>query len=888
MRWLIDAYRRVRGLIRAEKIHQEIDEEVRFHIDMRTAENISRGMPADEARLDAERRFGNLTRMKERGYEVRGGRWLETLWIDLRYGARMLLKDPGFTLIAILTLTLGIGANTAIFSVVNGVLLSALPYPQPEQLAMVWCDNRRQGVPEDINSYPNFVDWRERNKTFQGMAGIRPTSFNLTGDGEPEQLSAARVSTNFFQLIGVNPERGRGFNAEEEQVGRDRVVVLSHRLWRRRFGGDPGILGKSISLNEEPHVVVGIMPPDFQFPGNTVGQFPVNTDIWRPLAPSNDMRERRGTYWLRVVGRLKPGVTREQAQADMDVVAHQIIQQHPSTARIGAYATVVPLFEQIVRSIRRPLMILFGAVLLVLLIACANIANLLLARAAARQREVAVRAALGAGRWRIVRQLMTENMLLAVLGGVLGVLLAWWGLRLLVDLSPANLPRLENIRLDGRVLWFTLGLSLLTGLIFGLAPALQATNLKLSETLKEGGRTGAVGGGAGRRAQRIRGALIVAEVALTLTLLGGAGLLVRSFWRLQQVDPGFRPDNLLTLQLTLSGKQYRQGAGVASFYERVQERLSALPGVVSVSATDSIMLRPLHNSDTFIIENKPGHECNRRIELPYSVVQPNYFQTMGMQLVKGRAFTAQDGPDQPVVTIVNETFVKRCFANEDPIGKRFTFGSVRPTIVGVVRDSRRQGVDQQIRAESWFPHAQGPSGMMEVVLRTTGDPLALSNAVREAVWSLDRDLPIPSIQTMEQILSERVAQRRLNMLLLGLFALVALVLAAVGIYGVMSYAVTQRTHEIGLRMALGAQPREVLGLVVRQGMKLVLAGLVIGLVTTLALTRLMASLLFDVSATDPITFAAIALLLIGVALMACWIPARRATKVDPIVALRYE
>ncbi|MGH9754544.1 MAG: ABC transporter permease, partial [Blastocatellia bacterium] len=471
---------------------------------------------------------------------------MQSFWQDLRYGARMLLKKPGFTLIAVITLALGIGANTAIFSVVNGVLLSALPYPQPEQLAMVWLDNRRQGIREDITSYPNFLDWRDQNKTFQAMAGVGESNVNLTGDGEPEQIRAARVSAGFFQLMGVNPARGRGFTAEEEQPGKDRVVILSHGLWQRRFGGDPGILSRTISLNGESNIVVGVMPPGFQFP--------TKVEMWRPLAPNEQLRAGRGIFWLPVVGRLKPGVTRAQAQADMDVIGKQLEQQYPND-NAGYGVNVVPLMEQTVGSIRRSLLVLFGAVAFVLLIACANVANLLLARAVTRQREVALRAALGAGRWRIVRQLLTESMLLAVAGGALGVLMAWWGLGLLLDLSPANIPRLENIRLDWRALGFTFGLSLLTGIIFGLTPAMQTSHLELSETLKEGGRTGS----GGLRAQRIRGAFIVAELALTLALLVGAGLLIRSFWRLQDVNPGFKTDHLLTLELTLPRSKYPEG-----------------------------------------------------------------------------------------------------------------------------------------------------------------------------------------------------------------------------------------------------------------------------------------------------------------------------------------
>ncbi|MGE0128236.1 MAG: ABC transporter permease [Blastocatellales bacterium] len=804
---------------------------------------------------------------------------MHSFWQDLRYGARMLLKNPGFTLVAVITLALGIGANTAIFSVVNGVLLSALPYPQSDQLTMVWLDNRRQGIRDDITSYPNFQDWRNQNKTFQGMAGVRSLNVNLTGAGEPEELRAATVSSNFFQLMGVGPAQGRGFTAEEEQPGKDKVVILSHGLWQRRFGGDPGILNKTISLNGESHTVVGIMPPGFQFP--------TKAEIWAPLAPNERLRAARGAFWLPVVGRLKSGVTRAQAQADMDVVARQLEQQYPNLAGYGV--NVVPLHEQTVGNVRRALLVLLGAVGFVLLIACANVANLLLARAATRQREVAVRAALGASRWRLVRQLLTESVLLSVAGGALGVLLALWGLELLLDLSPANIPRLDNIRLDGRVLGFTVGLSLLTGLIFGLAPALQTSHLELGETLKEGGRTGA----GGSRAQRIRSAFIVAEVALTLALLISAGLLIRSFWRLQQVAPGFKTERVLTMKLALPRSKYAEGAKATAFFQQLQERLSTLPGVEAASAVSTILLPKLANSSNFTIENRPPDPREQSLELPFDAVQPNYFQTMSIQLLSGRTFSEQDASDKPRVAIVNETFVKRYFPNEDAVGKRFTFGDGNNnpqwiTIVGVVRDTKRQGLDQPIRIESWFPHAQAPSRSMQVVLRTTGDPLALAGAVRDAVWSLDRDLPIPKMETMEQILSESVAQRRLNMLLLAIFAAVALILAAVGIYGVMSYAVTQRTNEIGIRMALGAQMGDVLKLILAQGMKLALIGVGIGLIATIALTRLMSSLLFGVSATDPLTFAAIALLLTVVALLACYLPARRATKVDPMIALRYE
>jgi putative ABC transport system permease protein len=881
MKWFNILKERLRALFRRESVLRDIEEELRVHVEMETETNIRRGMPPDEARAAALKSFGNPGRNTERGYDIRGGRWLESLLQDLRYGARMLIKKPGFTLFVVVTLALGIGANTAIFSVVNGVFLSALPYPQPEQLAMI------RPASEGLASYPIFADWRDRNQTFQGMAAMNADAFTLTGVGEPEKIRAARVTANFFQLMGVNPARGRGFTTENERPGNHRTVILGHGLWQRRFGGDPGILNRTILLDGAPFVIVGIMAPEFKFPEYA--------DMWMPLVTNGSIRTERGGFWLNLVGRLKPGVTQTAAQADLNLIAKHVADQLGLEDSLfsGSGVTVAPLLEHTVGSLRKNLIILFGAVLLVLLIACANVANILLARAAIRSREVAVRAALGAGRWRIIRQLLTENILLAVLGGALGVLLAWWGLRLLLALSPTDIPRLDNIRLDARVLWFTLALSLLTGLGVGLAPALQATRLELNQALKEGWS----GGAWSRRANRIRAVFIVTEVALTLALLVGAGLLVRSFWRLTQVNLGFRADQLLTLQLELPPSKY-PGSQAVSFYSRLQERLSALPGVEGVSAASNILLSEAPLSSEFTVENRPP--IDESFELPITSVQPNYFKTMGIQLLRGRAFTAQDTRDSPKVGIVNETFVNLYFPNEDPIGKRFRFDLFRfdqpvtagqwITIVGVVGDTRRQGLDKPIRIESWLPYTQFEEESplsMEVALRTTGDPLALSHAAREAVWSLDSNLPILKIQTMERILSEKMALRRWNMLLLGLFALVALILAAVGIYGVMNYAVTQRTHEIGVRMALGATSRDVLWLVVRQGLLLAQIGVAIGTGAALALTRILKNLLFGVSATDPATFVGIALMLTSVALIASYIPARRATKVDPLVALRH-
>jgi putative ABC transport system permease protein len=802
---------------------------------------------------------------------------MRTFLQDLRYGARMLVKQPGFTLIALLTLSIGIGANTAIFSVVNSLLLRPLPYSESEQLTWVWMDNRPEGIREDITSWPNFEDWRAQNQSFQAMAGVRDRRFNLTGAGEPEELYGANVSPNFFELMRVSPARGRGFNADEEHEGRDQVVVIGHDLWQRRFGGDANIVGQTLSLSGQPHTIIGVMPPGFQFPNKT--------EVWKPLAPDAQTRTARGSFWLPVIGRLKPGVTRAQAQTDMAGIAQRLEQQYPNT-NTGFGVNVVLMHEQLVGKMRTALWVLLGAVGCVLLIACANVANLLLARAATRQKEVAIRAALGASRGRVVRQLLTESVLLAAAGGVLGLLLARWGLDALVAFAPSDLPRAESISIDRRVLFFTLGLSLLTGLVFGLAPALQSSKLGLGEVLKEGGRSS---GGGGRHTRSV---LVVAEIALALVLLVGAGLLLKSSWRLQQVNPGFNPERVLKVRLSLPPSKYPEGTNVVAFYQQLLERLRALPGVKAAGVTSSVLLYKVHNSAGISIEGRPAPSGGSRPELPLDSVSPSYFQVLGMQLIQGRNFTEQDKRDGLPVAIVNETMARRFWPDEDPIGKRFTFGYGPQarwlTVVGVVRDSRRQGLDAPIRIESFLPYAQRPLRAMEVVLRTTDDPLTMARTVRSAVWSLDGDLPVSEIQTVEQMVGARVASRRFNLLLLGLFALVAVLLAAVGIYGVMSYSVTQRAHEIGIRMALGAQTRAVLSLVIGQGMRLALLGVGIGLAAAVGLTRLMAGLLFGVSATDPMTFGAIALLLVGIALLACYLPARRATKVDPMIALRCE
>jgi putative ABC transport system permease protein len=806
---------------------------------------------------------------------------MNTLWQDLRFGWRMLLKQPGFTVVAVITLALGIGANTAIFSVVNAVLLRPLPYPDSEQLAWVWLDNRREGIHEDITSYPNFVDWRDQNRVFEGMAGVRDAQFNLTGVGEPEELRGSNVSANFFDLMRLKPALGRGFTAEEEQEGRDGVVVLGHGLWQRRFGGEQKLLGQTISLNGRSFTVVGIMPPGFQFPAKV--------ELWKPLAPDAQTRGARGAFWLPVIGRLKPGVTRAQAQTEMDLVATRLEQQYRQALE-GYGVNVVLMHEQLVGRMRTALQVLLGAVGCVLLIACANVANLLLARAAARQKEMALRAAMGAGRKRMVRQLLTESLLLSVVGAVAGVLLAVLGLKALLALAPPDLPRVESIGIDRTVLLFTAALSLLVGVLFGLAPARQASKLDLNEVLKEGGRSQSGGSGG----QRTRMVLVVSEIALALVLLIGAGLLLKSSWRLQQVNPGFNPDHVLKGRVIPPRAKYQDAASVTNFYQQLLERLRALPGVQGAEATTSVLMKRVHNSGMFVIEGRPVEPTGQRPELPLDSVTPGYFRLLGIPLLKGRVFDDRDTRESQRVVIINETMARRFWPNEDPLGKRFQFGDrANPqapwlTIAGVVADTKRQGLDANVRIECFLPHAQSPARAMELVVRTGDNPLALARTVREAVWSLDKDLPLSEIQTVEQMFGERTAPRRFNLLLFGVFAAVALVLAAVGIYGVMSYTVAQRTHELGIRLALGAQSRDVLRLILGKGLALALLGVTLGLLAAYGLTRWLATLLYGVSATDTLTFALIAALLLGVALLACFIPARRATKVDPIVALRCE
>jgi putative ABC transport system permease protein len=803
---------------------------------------------------------------------------MQTLWQDLRHGARMLLKNPGFTVIAVFTLALGIGANVAIFSVVNAVLIQPLPFAEPDRLVWVWGNIRNGGNRASVSPL-DYLDYRAQNTTFEQFAttysGLAP--FNLTGVGDPERLEGAVASGNFFQAMGVGAAMGRAFLPENEKTGQDQVVVLSQGLWRQRFGGDPSIVGKSLTLDGRKFEVIGVMPPEFDFPQGA--------RLWTPMnfETAEGMRQRKA-HFLRPVGRLKTGVTLAQAQADMDAVARRLEAQYPES-NTGWNLRMVPLRDQLVGNIRPTLQVLFGAVGFVLLIACANVANLSLVRAATRRKEVAVRMALGAGRWRIARQMLTESLLLALAGGALGVFLATWGVELIVAFSGNNIPPSARIGIDRVALGFTLGVSLLTGLLFGLAPALQAVRPRLSETLKVGGK------GASQSAprNRTRSLLIVFETAVAVVLLIGAGLLIRSYIRLQNVNPGFDAANVLTMRINLPRDKYNSSEKAGSFWGRLQESLASLPGVEAVGMITELPLSGQLNDTPFSVEGRPPVEPNQRFGSDFRRINQDYLRSMRIPLRRGRGFTAQEVRQNATVVLVSETLASAVFPNEDPLGKRLLLGITGQTpfeIIGVVGDIRHRALEAAPAATMYLPMLS--TGGTNLTIRAAGDPMSLTTAARREVMAIDPDQPIAAVRTMEQALSESVSAPRYRTTLLGLFAAVALLLAAIGIYGVIAYTTAQRTHELGVRMALGAQSKDVLRLVIGQGIKLALAGVLLGLGGALALTRFVNTLLFGVNATDPLTFAGVALLLTLVALLACWIPARRATRVDPLVALHYE
>ena len=812
---------------------------------------------------------------------------------DLRYGLRMLMKHPGFTLVAVLTLALGIGANTAIFSVVNAIVLRPLPFAEPDRLVQVWetmpGNDRRWVAPG------NFIDWRNQAQAFEQIAGYANANLNLTGEGEPERLTGAAVTDNLFSTLGVKAAKGRTFLPEDVLREDGRVAVLSDGLWQRRFGADPNIVGKNLLLDDKSYTVIGVMPEGFGFPAQA--------EIWvlgtRGSAvppsltaqfPKSDLTTERDIHIYSAVARLKPNATLEQAQSEMSAIASRLAQAYPETNG-GLGVNVIRLHQQIVGGVQSLLFILLGAVAFVLLIACTNVANLLLAHATERERELAIRLALGAGRFRLIRQMLTESMLLSLTGGAIGLLLAMWGVDLFVGLSPGDIPRLSEIGVDGRLLGFTLLISLVTGVGFGLLPALQATRLDPQHALKEGGTKATEG----RRRRRARNLLVVSEIALAQVLLIGAGLLIVSFMRLQAVDPGFNPSNLLTARMSLSVTKYSDQNKKIAFYNQVLERLQAIPGVRSAGLVMNLPLSGSNMNRGFLVEGRPEAKPDENVSVDYQVTSPGYFSTMEIPIIKGRAFTELDTEGRPRVAIINEIMARKYFPGEDPIGKRIAFGEANKeeswrTIVGVAGNVRHASINEQPFPGAYTPYAQDRESWSRIalVLRANGNPESLAAAVRKEISAIDPQQPVSNIQTMEQLMAASIKRPRFIMLLLGLLASIALALSVVGIYGLISYSITERTHEIGVRMALGAQAGDVLRMVVGQGLKLILVGLTIGVAGAFALTRLMSSLLFGVSTVDPVTFLGVSALLAMAALLACYIPARRATRVDPMVALRYE
>ena len=822
---------------------------------------------------------------------------METLFKDIRYGIRNLLHRPGFSAIAVVTLALGIGANTTIFSVVNAVLLRPLPYQQPEQLVQVYDSLAAVGFPQAGLTQMEFVRLRNESTAFAQVGAYQSGTLTLSGAGEPERVSVTAVSGNFFTLLGMNPQLGRTFRPEEDEQSRANVAMLSHAFLQSHFAGNPNILNQTLTLNGASYSIIGILPANFESPPDLQNGTPAQIVV--PLS-LNLANLDRGSHGVNTVGRLREGINPSQALSETNLIIGRVAKEnqtyYPADGSFHSYLT--PLHEVIVGNVRPALLVLLGAVGFVLLIACANVANLLLARGEARQKEVSIRAALGASRSRIVRQFLVESIMLALVGGSAGLFLAWGGLDLLIALNPGDIPRLEQIGLEPRVLAFTVTLSMATAMIFGLAPALHAARSDLHSVLKASGRTSSYTHG------RMGQVLIVTEVALAMLLLVGAGLLIKSFWRLERVKTGLNTDHVLTMRLSLPASAYQNSQQIVTFYNRLLDQVNALPGVQAATVTDALPLSG-NNDDTMMqIDGRPFDLKGLGMSTDFRVVTAHYFRVMGVKLESGRLFSGADQEGAPLVAVINETLAKTHWPNEDPVGKRVRLLDAPPeqattsfmTIVGVVADARNRALTAPTRQELYVPLPQhglsitslGLRRSVNLALRTSVDPLSLTNAVREKVWSLDRNIPIANVQTMEQLVHSAVVQPRFNTILLGIFALVALTLGAVGIYGVISFTVGQRTQEIGIRMALGARAGDILRLVVRRGLGLALTGMAAGIAGAVAVSRLLTTLLFEVSPTDPLTFVVVTLLLATVALLACYIPARRATKVDPLIALRYE
>jgi putative ABC transport system permease protein len=874
-----------RAAMRRSRMESEMDAELRFHIDGYAEDLVRGGVAREEAMRRARIEFGGIERVKEEGREARGVHFLETFFHDLRYSTRMLRKNPGFTIVAVLTLALGIGANTAMFSVINTVLLRPLPYPDSDRLMFEFLTTAKNGPEQSSYGTADYLAVRDGQQSFSHFAGIAlgEGSFTYTGGPEPQKVRGTAATGDFFGVLGVEPLLGRTFDPANDRPGKQREVVLSYRFWKTEYGGDPGVVGRTMMLDGASYDIVGVMPAGFHFGPRD------NDDIWPVL--QLEPRNVRPPYWIGPLGRLKPGVTQAQAEADLSRIAEHEQKLFPNSPYDSA--RLVSMKPFLVGDFRIALLTLQGAVLLVMLIAIVNVANLQIARASVRERELAIRAALGARRGRILRQLLTESTALAMIGGVLGLLLAQWGLQALLNLDPGAFPRMSEVRLDSRVLAVTASVSLLSGIFFGFAPILRGSGLRLGEGLK-GSATGS-SQQSGRH--RLLGVLVVAEFSLSLILLAGAGLLVRSFDHLSSTTPGFSPQHLLTMQLSLHSVRYPKELQVAEFYRQLLDRLQELPGVQSAGLSMSLPPHLLAMENPFRMASEPiipGKELHLAEEM---TISPGYFQTLGVPLIRGRFFTDADRNRKDQIVLINENMAKQYFAGQDPVGQRIQTGDADPhaaweTIVGVVGNVKYQGLDAKPEPTLYVPYFEEGwtswSREMFVVLRSSANEATLMPAVREAVWSMDKQLPIASVRSMDALLADSVMQPRFRTVLLGIFASLALVLSAAGIYGVISYSVLQRTQEIGIRMALGANLSDVLRLVLGQGAKLALFGVAIGVPAALALTRLMQSLLFETSASDPLTLIAVTLLLTLVGMLACLVPAWRAMRVDPMVALRYE
>lgn len=806
------------------------------------------------------------------------GTWMTPTNIvgDVRFALRLLSRAPAYSLVAIITFAVGIGVNTAVFNVVNGVLLRPLPYPDADRITMLWMDNRRQGIKEDITSYPNYLDWKAQSTLYEHMAGFTQSAFSLTGTGEPERVLGASVTASFFDVMKVPPLIGRVFTAEQEMPGQDTVVVLSHGLWQRRFGGAPDVLGRTMTLSGRVYEVIGVMPPTLTWPREA--------ELWRPLAPPEQVRAARNSLWLPVIGRLQPGVTVEQAQTEMTEIGRQLEEQYPNNRGFGVY--VVTLQQQLVGNIERALIVLLAAVGFVLLIACANLANLTLGRTAARRKELAIRTALGAARGRLIAQIVTETVVLAIIGAGVGVGLAYWATGFFLTLGGDSIPRHEAVAMDTRVLLFAFGLAFVSAVLAGLLPAVQASRRKVSDHLREGARAGS-----SVTSQRTRNLLVAAEVALAIVLLTGAGLLIRTLWTMQQIDRGFNASNVAMMTVSLPATNYASAVDVRAFYARLLERVRALPGVMSAASATGVLQPLVTNSGIYSIEGRPLPPPEERIEYPVEVVSPGYFETVGMEIVRGRSFSDADHPDSPRVVIINETFARQGWPDQDPIGRRIRAGddaSDAPwmTVVGVIRDAHRSDVTRAIRPELYISASQTTPRTQIILARTDGDPMSIVPAVRRELRTLDPQLPLFEETTLERELALSLSQPRFQAVLLAGFAVIALLLATIGIYGVTSHAVSQRTQEVGIRMAMGADRRDVLKMMLAQHLQPAMIGLAAGLLGAVGLSRFLQSLLFGVSPTDPLTLVFVALALLTVAAVACFVPARRATRVDPLIALR--